>query len=167
VSNNNNRPMYYSKIRVDPSNPDIVYTLGGPSSQSFDGGLTFTLSGPSHVDHHQLWINPRDGRHLVIGNDGGIDVSYDRGDTWEEIATMAYGQFYAVSADMRKPYYVCGGLQDNGSWCGPSAVRTNAGILNTDWYRIGGGDGFYTANDPSDWTSATGSRRTATPTATT
>jgi photosystem II stability/assembly factor-like uncharacterized protein len=152
-SNNNNRPMYYSKIRVDPANADIVYTLGTNASQSFDGGLTWnTLSGPSHVDHHQLWINPRDGRHLIIGNDGGIDVSYDRGETWEEIATMAAGQFYAISADMRKPYFVCGGLQDNGSWCGPSAVRTNAGILNTDWYRIGGGDGFYTANDPSDWT---------------
>jgi photosystem II stability/assembly factor-like uncharacterized protein len=152
-SNNNNRPMYYSKIRVDPSNADIVYTLGVNASQSFDGGLTWnTLSGPSHVDHHQLWINPRDGRHLIIGNDGGIDVSYDRGETWEEIATKATGQFYAVSADMRRPYYICGGLQDNGSWCGPSAVRTNAGILNTDWYRIGGGDGFYTANDPSDWT---------------
>jgi photosystem II stability/assembly factor-like uncharacterized protein len=152
-SNNNNRPMYYSKIRVDPSNADIVYTMGVNASQSFDGGLTWTtLSGPSHVDHHQLWINQRDGRHLVIGNDGGIDVSYDRGETWEEIATKATGQFYAVSADMRKPYYICGGLQDNGSWCGPSAVRTSAGILNTDWYRIGGGDGFYTANDPTDWT---------------
>src|SRR5262249_27155074 len=63
----------------------------------------------------------------------------------------AVGQFYKVSADMRKPYVVCGGLQDNGSWCGPSAVRANTGILNSDWFRVGGGDGFYTANDPSDW----------------
>jgi hypothetical protein len=88
---------------------------------------------------------------MLIGNDGGLDVSYDQGETWEENATVAVGQFYAISTDMRKPYYVCGGLQDHGSWCGPSALRTSSGILNTDWYRIGGGDGFYTQNDPNDW----------------
>ena len=70
---------------------------------------------------------------------------------WEEISLSALGQFYAISVDMRKPYYVCGGLQDNGSWCGPSAVRSGTGSVNSDWYRIGGGDGFYTANDPRDW----------------
>ncbi len=158
MSNNNNRPMYYSKIRVDPSNPDIVYTTGASAYKSLDGGKTFEQfdaqgrTGPSHSDHHALWINPRNGQHLIIGNDGGLDVSYDQGETWEEVSLSALGQFYAISADMRKPYYVCGGLQDNGSWCGPSAVRTTAGILNSDWYRIGGGDGFYTANDPTDWT---------------
>ena len=152
-SNNNNRPMYYSKIRVDPTNPEIVYTTGASAYKSIDGGKTFeVMGGQSHGDHHALWINPANGRHLLIGNDGGLDVSYDQGETWEEISNMATGQFYAISADMRKPYYVCGGLQDNGSWCGPSAVRTQAGILNTDWYRIGGGDGFYTANDPRDHT---------------
>jgi photosystem II stability/assembly factor-like uncharacterized protein len=153
MSNNNNRPMYYSKIRVDPSNDQIVYTLGAGASKSTDGGKTFApMGGQSHGDHHTLWINPRNGNHLIIGNDGGLDVSYDQGETWEETSTMPTGQFYAISADMRKPYYVCGGLQDNGSWCGPSAVRSNTGSLATDWYRIGGGDGFYTANDPSDWT---------------
>ena len=153
MSNNNNRPMYYSKIRIDPSNDQIVYTLGAGASKSLDGGKTFApMGGQSHSDHHSLWINPRNGNHLIIGNDGGIDVSYDQGATWEEISTMPTGQFYAISADMRKPYYVCGGLQDNGSWCGPSAVRSNTGGLITDWYRIGGGDGFYTANDPTDWT---------------
>ena len=154
-SNNNNRPMYYSKIRVDPSNENIVYTTGASAYKSVDGGKTFeVMGGQSHGDHHAMWINPRDGRHILIGNDGGLDVSYDQGATWEEIANMATGQFYAISADMRKPYYVCGGLQDNGSWCGPSAVRGTAGILNSDWYRVGGGDGFYTANDPSDYTIA-------------
>ena len=149
MSNNNNRPMYYSKIRVDPSNDQIVYTLGATASKSTDGGKTFNpMGGQSHGDHHTLWINPRNGNHLIIGNDGGLDISYDQGTTWEEVSTMPTGQFYAISADMRKPYYVCGGLQDNGSWCGPSAVRSNAGILLTDWYRIGGGDGFYTQNDP-------------------
>ena len=151
-SNNNNRPMYYSKIRVDPNNPDIVYTTGASAYKSTDGGRTFrTMGGQSHSDHHQLWIDPHNSNHLVIGNDGGIDVSYDQGETWEEISLMALGQFYAISADTRKPYYVCGGLQDNGSWCGPSAVRGNSGIMNHHWYRIGGGDGFYTANDPRDW----------------
>ena len=110
------------------------------------------MGGQSHSDHHTLWINPRNGNHLIIGNDGGLDISYDQGTTWEEVSTMPTGQFYAISADMRKPYYVCGGLQDNGSWCGPSAVRSNAGILLTDWYRVGGGDGFYTQNDPYEWT---------------
>jgi photosystem II stability/assembly factor-like uncharacterized protein len=152
-SNNNNRPMYYSKIRCDPSNDQNIYTLGAGASKSADGGKTFRpMTGQSHGDHHTLWVDPRNGRHLVIGNDGGIDVSYDQGETWEELATMATGQFYAISVDMRKPYYVCGGLQDNGSWCGPSAVRSGTGILNADWYNIGGGDGFYTASDPTDWT---------------
>jgi photosystem II stability/assembly factor-like uncharacterized protein len=152
LNNNNNRPMYYSQIRVDPGNDQIVYTLGAGASKSTDGGKTFSpMQGPSHGDHHALWINPRNGNHLLIGNDGGLDISYDQGATWEEMATMATGQFYAISADLRKPYYVCGGLQDNGSWCGPSALRTGTGILNTDWYRIGGGDGFYTQNDPTDW----------------
>ena len=154
MSNNNNRPMYYSKIRVDPTNPDIVYTTGASAYKSIDGGKTFsTMDGVSHSDHHALWIDPRNNQHLVIGNDGGLDMSYDQGATWEEISLSALGQFYAISVDMRKPYYVCGGLQDNGSWCGPSAVRSNlTGIMNSDWYRIGGGDGFYTANDPRDWT---------------
>jgi photosystem II stability/assembly factor-like uncharacterized protein len=153
MSNNNNRPMYYSKIRIDPSNDQIVYTLGATASKSTDGGKTFNpMGGQSHGDHHTLWINPHNGNHLIIGNDGGLDISYDQGMTWEEVSTMPTGQFYAISADMRKPYYVCGGLQDNGSWCGPSAIRSNAGILLTDWYRIGGGDGFYTQNDPDEWT---------------
>jgi photosystem II stability/assembly factor-like uncharacterized protein len=151
VSNNNNRPMYYSQIRCDPTNPDIVYTMGAPFFKSVDGGKTFRqVSGIAHSDHHALWIDPKNPNHLILGNDGGLDVSYDQGETWEFINTMAVGQFYAISADMRKPYYVCGGLQDNGSWCGPSAVRSPNGILNADWYRVGGGDGFYTQNDPTD-----------------
>ena len=89
MSNNNNRPMYYSKIRVDPSNPDIVYTTGASAYKSVDGGKTFnTMGGQSHSDHHALWINPRNGQHLVIGNDGGVDVSYDQGATWEELSLV-------------------------------------------------------------------------------
>ena len=153
VSNENNRPMYYSKVRVDPSNPEIVYTGGSSFSKSLDGGKTFrALQGIAHSDHHAFWINPKDGRHIILGNDGGLDISYDQGATWEFVNTVAVGQFYAISADMRKPYWVCGGLQDNGSWCGPSAVRSTTGILNSDWFRVGGGDGFYTQQDPTDWT---------------
>ena len=152
VSNTNDRPMYYSQIRVAPSNPDIVFLGGAPAFKSVDGGKTFkTVPNLAHSDHHAIWINPKNANHVMYGTDGGLDVSYDQGDTWDFINTKATGQFYAVSADMRKPYYVCGGLQDNGSWCGPSAKRSSVGILNSDWFRVGGGDGFYTQQDPSDW----------------
>jgi photosystem II stability/assembly factor-like uncharacterized protein len=154
-SNENNRPMYYSKFRVDPNNPDIVWTGGVSFSKSLDGGKTFkNNNGVAHSDHHAIWVDPKNGRHVMVGNDGGLDISYDQGDTFDFVNTVPVGQFYAVSADMRKPYYVCGGLQDNGSWCGPSQAprsRNNA-ILNSDWYNVGGGDGFYTLQDPTDWT---------------
>ena len=152
LSNQGDRWMYYSQIRVDPTNPEIAYQGGAPFFKSVDGGKNWRqVPGIPHSDHHAIWINPKDNNHILLGNDGGLDVSYDQGETWEYINTMALGQFYGISADMRKPYYVCGGLQDNGSWCGPSGVRSTTGILNSDWFRVGGGDGFYTANDPSDW----------------
>ena len=145
--------MYYSQMRIDPTNPEIAYQGGAPFFKTTDGGKTWnTVQGMPHSDHHAIWIDPKNGNHLLVGNDGGIDVSYDRGDTWEYVNTVPVGQFYSVSADMRKPYFVCGGLQDNGSWCGPSATRSTNGILNSDWFRVGGGDGFYTQNDQSDWT---------------
>ena len=152
LSNQGDRWMYYSQIRVDPTNPEIAYQGGAPFFKSTDGGKTWRqVAGIPHSDHHAFWINPRDNRHIILGNDGGVTVSYDQGETWEYVNTMPLGQFYAISADMRKPYFVCGGLQDNGSWCGPSATRTANGILNSDWFRIGGGDGFYIQNDPIDW----------------
>src|SRR5262247_1660271 len=166
VSNNNNRLMYYSQIRVDPSNPEIVYTGGLNVTKSTDGGKTFiNVQGIAHSDHHAIWVDPKNGAHLMVGNDGGLDVSYEQGATWEFVNNIAAAQFYAVAADMRKPYYVCGGLQDNGSWCGPSQTRAGGGggggggggaggggaIINADWYRIGGGDGFYAQIDPTDY----------------
>jgi len=151
MSNNNNRPMYYTQIRIDPNNDQIVYTCGAPFHKSIDGGKTFVqVQGIAHVDHHALWINPHNSNQLVLGNDGGLDISYDQGATWEFVDNIAVGQFYAVGVDMRKPYYVYGGLQDNGSWGAPNMTRNAAGMLNTDWFRIGGGDGFYVQVDPTD-----------------
>ncbi|MBI1873190.1 MAG: hypothetical protein HYS05_04775 [Acidobacteria bacterium] len=153
TSNNNNRPMYYSQVRCDPTNDQIVYTLGGPFHKSTDAGKTFAVvEGLGHGDHHALWIDPKNSQHLLVGNDGGLDVSYDQAATWEDINTMAVGQFYGIAVDMRKPYFVCGGLQDNGSSCGPSQTRNPGPIINPDWYRINSGDGMYAAIDPTDYT---------------
>ena len=151
-SNENGRPMYFSQIRVDPNDAEVVYVVDQRVHRSTDSGENFErLNGYGHVDQHAFWINPDDSDHLVIGNDGSIDVSYDRGETWESFRRWAVGQPYHASVDMRRPYYVCTGLQDNGTWCGPSQVR-NGDILSEDWYRVGGGDGFYTAVDPTDYT---------------
>ena len=153
VSNENNRPMYYSQIRVDPKNPENVYVGGLNFSKSTDGGKTFRSlqAGIAHSDNHAIWVNPANGDHLLVGNDGGLNVSYDQGATWEFVNTIPAAQFYAIGVDMRKPYYVYGGLQDNGSWGGPSQTRNQqAGITNADWFRVGGGDGFFTQIDPTD-----------------
>ena len=158
VSNCNARPMYFSQIRIDAQNPNNVYVAGLPIAKSLDGGRTFATldeagghGDPGHVDVHAIWINPKNSNHIMNGNDGGLDISYDQGKNWISVKTMAAGYFYAISYDMRRPYWVCGGLQDNGSWCGPSSKRSNVGIVNSDWFRIGGGDGFFTAQDPEDY----------------
>jgi photosystem II stability/assembly factor-like uncharacterized protein len=158
VSNCNVRPMYFSQLRVDPSNDKAVYVAGLPVAKSLDGGRTFatldTAGGhgePGHVDQHAIWIDPKNPKHIMIGNDGGLDISWDQGKTWDFVNTMATALAYWVSADMRRPYYVYTGLQDNGSWGGPSATRSTNGIMNSDWFGIGGGDGFQTAVDPTDF----------------
>ena len=162
LSNVNNRPIYYSQIRVDPTNDKKVFQGGASAQMSYDGGKTWNgLSGTGHGDYHAFWINPKDPRNVVVGHDGGLDVSNDGGFTWDYHNDIATGQFYQVSADMRRPYWVCGGLQDNQAWCGPSAVRANFGAVNTDWYTIAGGDGFYTRQDPTDWTIAYGEAQNA------
>ncbi len=103
-----------------------------------------------HVDHHDLWINPEDSKHLVLGNDGGVYFSFDRGRTWDFLNQMAIGQFYAIDVDMRKPYYIYGGVQDYCSWGGPSATRKTIGITVSDWSRVMTGDGFQVRIDPTD-----------------
>ncbi|MEO8368326.1 MAG: hypothetical protein ABI806_03935, partial [Candidatus Solibacter sp.] len=151
MSNQNDRPMYFSQIRVDPVNDKKIFVGGNPAQMSLDGGKTWTPVTGSHTDYHAFWINPKEPRNVIVGHDGGIDVSNDGGVTWDFHNDMAVGQFYQVSADMRRPYYVCGGLQDNNAWCGPSALRSTGGAVNTDWFTVGGGDGFYTRQDPTDW----------------
>jgi len=149
-SNENGRPMYFSQIRVSPQDPEIVYTVDQQVAKSRDGGQTWeTLSGFGHVDQHAMWINPDNHDHLMIGNDGSVDVSYDQGETWESLRSWSVGQPYHVSVNMDRPYRVCTGLQDNGTWCGPSSMRSGP-ILRYDWFGVGGGDGFYTQQDPTD-----------------
>lgn len=155
MSNENQRPMYFSKVRVDPNNCDIVYLGGVGPTKSTDGGRTWAgLNNMGHVDNHAIWINPANSQHVMYGNDGGVDVSYDGGDTWESLRAMPNVLSYHVSADMGRPYHVCTGLQDNGSWCGPSHVRNEAlregGMRAWWWTRTGGGDGFQNAMDPTD-----------------
>ena len=151
MSNQDERPMYFSQIRVDPNNDQKIFVGGNPGRISKDGGKTWTNIQGSHTDFHAFWINPKDSRVVFIGHDGGVDSSNDGGESWDYHNDIAVGQFYQVSADMRRPYYVCGGLQDNNAWCGPSALRSNGGPVNEDWFTVAGGDGFYTRNDPQDW----------------
>jgi photosystem II stability/assembly factor-like uncharacterized protein len=162
VTNTSNRPIYYSQIRVDPTNDKHLIQGGASAQMSFDGGKTWNgLQGTGHGDYHAIWINPKDPRNVIVGHDGGMDISNDGGFTWDYHNDMALGQFYQVSADMRRPYWVCGGLQDNQAWCGPSAVRAQFGAVNTDWFTIAGGDGFYTRQDPTDWMIAYGEAQNA------
>src|SRR5262245_6552776 len=151
MSNQNQRPMYFSQIRVDPNNDQKIFVGGNPGQISIDGGKMWSGIAGSHTDYHAFWINPKDSREVYVGHDGGMDKSTDGGVSWDYHNDIAVGQFYQVSADMRRPYYVCGGLQDNNAWCGPSALRSNNGPVNTDWFTVAGGDGFYTRQDPTDW----------------
>jgi len=151
VNSLNPRPMYFSQIRVDPQDDKNIYVCGVGLAYSTDGGAKFQ-SGKDrgvHSDHHAFWIDPRDGRHLIIGTDGGFYVTYDRGEHWDHHNFQAVGQFYHVSIDPRLNYRVFGGLQDNGSWGGP-AFSPRGGIVNEDWLYINGGDGFVCRVDPND-----------------
>jgi photosystem II stability/assembly factor-like uncharacterized protein len=145
-------PWYMGQIRVDPTNPDRVYFMGVPLQVSTDGGRTFrNIAGGAHSDHHAMWIDPTDPDHLIIGCDGGVYISHDRGRTVDFVPNLPVSQYYAIATDMRQPfYYVYGGLQDNSSWGGPSQTRNRQGITNADWIRTTGGDGFYAQIDPVD-----------------
>ena len=156
MSSENQRPSYFSQLRVDPNNPEVVYLGGVGPTKSTDGGRTWQgLNNMGHVDNHAIWIDPLNSRHVMYGNDGGVDVSWDGGAKWEAIRPWPAGLAYHTSADMRHPYFVCVGLQDNGSWCGPSSVRNEelreGGLHQWMWFRTGGGDGFQNAMDPTDF----------------
>jgi Sortilin, neurotensin receptor 3, len=149
MSDWNPRPDYSSQIRVDPSDDKRVYVV--EYSYSDDGGKTFVHPRQSlHGDDRVVWVDPRDSRHLLKGDDGGLGVSYDRGVKWLYVTSLPVTQWYHVAVDMRKPYWVYGGLQDNGCWRGPSATYFSSGITNDDWIRTCGGDGFKSLADPDD-----------------
>ena len=149
MGDTNPRPSYYSQIRIDPNNDLRIWELGAQMFYSEDGGKTFATQRVKgiHGDFHAMWIDPADSNHVITGCDGGIHWSYDNGRTWDFINTIAIGQFYEVGLDNEKPYKICGGLQDNGSWCGPSMSLTRDGIINSDWTLMPGGDGFYARID--------------------
>lgn len=138
------RPFYYSEIYVDPSNENRVYSIYTYISKSEDGGKNFeTWAGWTiHPDHHAFWIHPENSKYIINGNDGGLNITYDGGKTWRFAENIPVGQFYHVETDNEWPYNVYGGLQDNGSWVGPSAVWKSGGIRNSDWQEVNFGDGF-------------------------
>ena len=157
--NVSDRPFYYTEIAVDPLNADRVYNIATRLRMSIDGGKTFetnvvidccTPGNTLHIDSHAFWINPNDSRHIIIGNDGGLGVTHDRGETWRFVRNMPLAQFYHIAVDNDHPYHIYGGLQDNGSWRGPSEVWEFAGIRNLHWQEVGFGDGFDTIPDPEN-----------------
>ncbi len=150
MNGNDVRPFYYSQVRVDPKDPNRVYWSSTPLNFSSDGGKTIgNATVGIHVDHHAMWIDPNDPNHMIVGDDGGVAQTWDKGGNWDFLNTFPIGQPYIVSYDMNFPYSVCAGFQDNGSWCGPSRRRQGE-LTNADWTTVGGGDGFYTAQDPTD-----------------
>ncbi len=149
-----NRPFYYYELYVDPKDENRVYSLWSYVSRSRDGGKTFKViadyGNNVHPDHHAFWISPTDPSYLIDGNDGGLNISHDGGDTWRFVTNLPVGQFYHVNVDNDFPYNVYGGMQDNGSWVGPGFTLKRGGITNADWQEVYFGDGFDSAPKPDD-----------------
>ncbi len=155
VNDWNNRPSYYSQIRVDPNDSDVFWAFASPMAYSDDGGLN-VISGPpvqgsTHIDYHAGWIDPNNSDHVIVGGDGGLNVTWDRGRNWEVVQQIGLAQAYGISADMRKPYYLVVGLQDNGVWVGASRGRMTRGVTNNDWFALSNADGFQSQVDPTDF----------------
>jgi photosystem II stability/assembly factor-like uncharacterized protein len=158
------RSFYFSQIRVQPDDSTRIYLLGTDLYVSDDAGATFRARGAKavHPDCHAMWIDPKNGKHLLLGCDGGVNESADRASTWRFVNNLPIGEFYDVATNMREPYYdIYGGLQDNQSWGGPSRTRFEIdnwlddsrdghGIMNEHWFVLGGGDGFHVAADPTN-----------------
>ncbi|MHB1097726.1 MAG: WD40/YVTN/BNR-like repeat-containing protein [Gemmatimonadaceae bacterium] len=150
TNNANVRPFYYSQVRVDPRNPNRVYFSSTQLQVSDDGGKTSKVAAQAvHVDDHGLWIDPNDPERFFLANDGGVAITFDKGGNFVQGQNLPLAQFYEVSYDMAVPYNVCSGAQDNGTWCGPSRRKSGA-VNNAYWFTISGGDGFYTAQDPTN-----------------
>ncbi len=145
--------LYYQEIFVDPVNPDRVYAMDVRVMVSNDAGRTFAALGEDgkHVDNHALWADPDDPDHLLIGSDGGLYESFDGGTTYQFFANLPLAQMYKIDVSREMPFYiVCGGTQDNYSFCGPTRTNNDNGIRNSDWFVTNGGDGFQSRVDPVD-----------------
>lgn len=152
-----NRPFYYSEIYVDPQNENRIYSIFTYVNVSDDGGKNFKQLMPAygvsngvHPDHHAWWIHPEDGSFMIDGNDGGLNITKDKGKTWRFIGNLPVAQFYHINVDNEYPYNVYGGMQDNGSWRGPAYVWKAQGIRNSYWQEISFGDGFDVVPDKDD-----------------
>jgi photosystem II stability/assembly factor-like uncharacterized protein len=153
-SSTNQRASYYSQIRVDPNDANRVWLLATNIFASVDGGKTFLVDSASethvHPDHHALWIDPSDSKHMLLGNDGGFYVTYDRAQHWQFIDNLPISQFYDIAVDRRDPYWIYGGAQDNGQWALPSRTFSRGGMTNADVRNTGYADGFQAAVDQRD-----------------
>jgi photosystem II stability/assembly factor-like uncharacterized protein len=152
-----NRPFYYSEIYVDPQNENRLYSVFTYINVSDDGGKNFTQLMPAygvdngvHPDHHAWWIHPKDGSFMIDGNDGGLNITKDKGKTWRFAGNIPVAQFYHINVDNDFPYNVYGGMQDNGSWGGPAYVWKAQGIRNSYWQELAFGDGFDVVPDKED-----------------
>lgn len=149
------RPFYYADIRVDPMNENRIYNIHSVIDKSEDGGKSFQnmisyYGDAVHPDHHAFWIDPTNPDHMIEGNDGGLNFTKDRGKNWRFVENLPVAQFYHISVDNELPYRVYGGMQDNGSWIGPSSVWREGGIRNSYWEELQFGDGFDVVPDPSN-----------------
>ncbi|GAG21969.1 unnamed protein product, partial [marine sediment metagenome] len=160
MNRHNRRPFYYSHIYINPFDDKLIYVLDSDFKISRDGGKTLTNLGTNaylrrntpvgiHGDSHAMWFDPTNKKRFYIGDDGGVALTHDHG-SYIFFDNFVVSQFYAISVDMRDPYWVYGGLQDHATWGGPSRDR-DRGILTDHWFRIFGGDGFHTQVDPTDW----------------
>ncbi|AGC78612.1 photosystem II stability/assembly factor-like uncharacterized protein [Nonlabens dokdonensis] len=152
-----NRPFYYSEIYVDSQNENRVYSVFTYVNVSEDGGKNFSQLMPAyganngvHPDHHAWYVHPKNGKFMIDGNDGGLNITRDRGKTWRFIGNLPVAQFYHINVDMEIPYNVYGGMQDNGSWRGPAYSWRAQGIRNSYWQEISFGDGFDVVPDPDN-----------------
>ena len=147
----NVRPFYFSRIEVDPRNPDHIFALSNNLLESKDGGKNFSIIAKQiHGDHHAIWIDPSGSGRIINGNDGGVAISRDNGERWAFIHNIAIAQYYHVATDDERPYMVCGGLQDNSAWCGPSRSKDPSGILDRHWFDLNLGDGIYAIPAPDN-----------------